>query len=225
MITKVVKDHIYQHNTVILVENSLIVLGVYRILDCYNLKIEMIEYENLLDIQYQNTILITKVSKKSMLRKAKLLLSKDASTRIITISNKVEINEIEKLVDLGVRGILSNKMEEDELVQAIQQVLLGYIFIENRYLKLLIQDYRRLRIDSLQNKPIKAINLKELLTNKEYEVINLVAEGYSCKQIADRLAISERSTRFQISNIIKKLEVKDKLNAVIKFLKLKWGKM
>ncbi|MEH6936222.1 response regulator transcription factor [Bacillus sp. JJ664] len=225
MITKVVKDHIYKHNTVILVENSLIVLGVFRVLDCYKLKIEMIEYENLLEKQYQNTILITKVSKESMPHKAKLLLSMDASTRIITICNKIEIYEIEKLVELGVRGILSNRMEEDELIQAIKQVLLGYIFIENRYLKLLIQDYRKLKIDSLQNAPINAINLKELLTNKEYEVINLVAEGYSCKQIADRLVISERSTRLQISKIIKKLEVKDKLNAVIKFLKIKWGKL
>jgi two-component system, NarL family, response regulator DegU len=225
VITKVVKDNSYKHNTVILVENSLIVLGVCRILDCYNLKIEMIEYKNLVEKQYQNTILITKVSKESMLRKAKLLLSIDPSTRIITISNKIEINEIEKLVELGVKGILSNKMEEDELVQAIKQVVLGYIFIENRYLKLLLQDYRRLKIASLQNKPVKVINLKDLLTNKEYEVINLVAEGYSCKQIANRLAISERSTRLQISNIIKKLEVKDKLNAVIKFLKIKWGKM
>ena len=143
MITKVVKDNSYKHNTVILVENSLIVLGVCRILEYYNLKIEMIEYENLVEKQYQNTILITRVSKESMLSIAKLLLSMDPSTRMITISNKIEINEIEKLVELGVKGILSNKMEENELVQAIKQVVLGYIFIENRYLKLLIQDYRK----------------------------------------------------------------------------------
>ncbi|WP_430510150.1 LuxR C-terminal-related transcriptional regulator [Gottfriedia solisilvae] len=43
--------------------------------------------------------------------------------------------------------------------------------------------------------------------------------------MADKLAISERSTRLYISKIIKKMEVKDKLNAVIKFLKIKWGKM
>ncbi|GGI16419.1 response regulator transcription factor [Gottfriedia solisilvae] len=225
MITKVETDRIYKHNTVILVENSLIVLGVCRILDCYNLKIEMIEFENLMEKQYQNTIFITKVSKESMLHKVKLLLSTDGSTRIMTINNKIEINEIKKLVELGVKGILSNKLEEDELVQAIKQVALGYIFIENRYLKLLIQDYSRLKINSLQNKPVKAINIKKLLTNKEYEVINLVAEGLSCKQIADKLAISERSTRLHISKIIKKMEVKDKLNAVIKFLKIKWGKM
>jgi len=143
VITKVVKDNSYKHNTVILVENSLIVLGVCRILEYYNLKIEMIEYENLVEKQYQNTILITRVSKESMLSIAKLLLSMDPSTRMITISNKIEINEIEKLVELGVKGILSNKMEENELVQAIKQVVLGYIFIENRYLKLLIQDYRK----------------------------------------------------------------------------------
>lgn len=225
MITKVVKDHIYKHNTVILVENSLIVLGVCRILDCYDLKIEMIEYDHLMVKQCQNTVFITKVPKESMLRKAKLLLSIDASTKIITISNTIELNDIGKLVEIGVKGILSNKMKEDELVQAIKQVVLGYIFIENQYLKLLIQDYRQLKIKSLQNKPVRAINLKKLLTNIEYEVINLVAEGLSCKQIAEKLTISERSTRLHISKITKKMEVKDKLNAVIKFLRIKWGKM
>ena len=225
MITKVVQESINKHNTVILVDNSLITLGVCRILDCYNVKIEMIEYENLMEKQDQNTIFITKVSNESMLHKAKLLLAIDSSIRIIIISIKIEINDIEELVDIGVKGILSNKIEEDELVQAIKHVVLGYLFIENRYLKLLIKDYSRLKINSLQNKPVKAINIKKLLTNKEYEVINLAAKGLSCKQIAEKLAISERSTRLHISRIIKKMEVKDKLNAVIRFLKIKWGKM
>lgn len=225
MITKVDKNNIYKHNTVILVENSLIVLGVCRILDCYDLKIEMIEYDQLMDKQCQNTVFITKVSKQSMLQKAKLLLSTDASTKIITISNTIEITDIEKLVEIGVKGILSNKMDEDELVQAVKQAVLGYIFIENRYLKLLIQDYRKLYIKIFQNKPVKAINVKKLLTNLEYEVISLVAEGLTCKQVAEKFAISERSTRLHISKIIKKLGAKDKLNAVIIFLKIKWGKM
>lgn len=58
------------------------------------------------------------------------------------------------------------------------------------------------------------------LTNREKEILNLVANGYLNKQIAKVINITEQTTKNHITNIFKKLEATNRTEAVIKAIKL-----
>ena len=61
----------------------------------------------------------------------------------------------------------------------------------------------------------------EVLTFRERQIINYLIKGYDSKQIAEILNVSEKTIRNHISNVIIKLDVKDRLQAIIKLIKLK----
>jgi len=61
---------------------------------------------------------------------------------------------------------------------------------------------------------------KPLITNREKEVFELLLQDKTSKEIANKLFISEFTVRVHISNVIKKLGVKERSHAVIKLIKL-----
>ncbi len=60
----------------------------------------------------------------------------------------------------------------------------------------------------------------KLLTTREQEIFELIIAYYSCKQIANKLSISEKTIRNHISNVIIKLGVQDRTQAVLELLRL-----
>ena len=62
--------------------------------------------------------------------------------------------------------------------------------------------------------------MRGLLTTREKEVFTLLVSGLSTKEIASSLNISEKTVRNHISNVMQKLGVKGRANAVIELLKL-----
>lgn len=61
----------------------------------------------------------------------------------------------------------------------------------------------------------------KILTKREYEVFSLLILNKTTKDIADELSISEKTVRNHISNVIQKLAVNGRANAVVELLKLK----
>ena len=61
---------------------------------------------------------------------------------------------------------------------------------------------------------------KSILTTREREIFNLLIEGYVTKEISKKLNISEKTVRNHISNVIQKLEVNTRYQAVIELIKL-----
>ena len=62
--------------------------------------------------------------------------------------------------------------------------------------------------------------MKKLLTNKEQEIFDLLAQNKSTKEIAQILKISQKTVRNHISNTMQKLCVKGRCNAIIELLRL-----
>lgn len=62
--------------------------------------------------------------------------------------------------------------------------------------------------------------MKKLLTNREQEIFDLLAQNKSTKEIAQILKISQKTVRNHISNTMQKLGVKGRCNAIIELLRL-----
>jgi LuxR family transcriptional regulator of spore coat protein len=60
-----------------------------------------------------------------------------------------------------------------------------------------------------------------ILTKREYEVFTLLIQNKTTKEIADKLLISEKTVRNHISNVMQKLDVKGRSQAIVELLKLK----
>ncbi|HEU6448971.1 MAG TPA: LuxR C-terminal-related transcriptional regulator [Verrucomicrobiae bacterium] len=66
---------------------------------------------------------------------------------------------------------------------------------------------------------LNGIQFQKQITKREIEVLALVAEGYSNKEIADRLLITQTTARTHLTNIYRKLHVRRRTEAAIRFLR------
>lgn len=212
-----------KQNTVIFVENALFLSGISHILDHFNIDaIRITSSEESYRTNLENKLFICTVSSKEMEEKAKRVLMKDNSIKIIMIKDKLDVSEIEKLIDLGVKGFLLSDIDEIYLVNTVKQVLSGNLFIDFRFTNKIMNEYRAFKKLSNQVKPVDTHAITALLTKRELEVLYLLAEGCSNCEISKRLFISDKTVKNHISNILDKLDVPDRLNAVIKAIKNNW---
>jgi len=58
------------------------------------------------------------------------------------------------------------------------------------------------------------------LTNREHEVLELLVQGLSNRQISDRLSITNHTTKAHLSSIYEKLKIKNRVQAVVKYFEL-----
>ena len=123
---------------------------------------------------------------------------------ILTIHNEIEY--LIKAMELGCDGYILKESNSTELKKAIYSVSKGKKYIQPSMTPLL-NNY-------LTKKSDADAKLAEL-TNREIQVLKLIAEGLFNKEIASRLNISERTVKNHISNIFKKIDVSDRTQAAV----------
>ncbi|MDL4838930.1 response regulator transcription factor [Aquibacillus rhizosphaerae] len=122
------------------------------------------------------------------------------------------------LVDLfkqGLHGYFFNGMEKDELIAAVKTILSDKIYINDELSPVLLGDYVKMN-EKEPNRPVG------VFTNREWEVMELLMEGYSNEKIGNHLFITDKTVKNYISSILKKLEVRDRTNVVLTALRNKW---
>ncbi|GAA3585451.1 response regulator transcription factor [Nonomuraea rosea] len=112
-------------------------------------------------------------------------------------------------VQAGASGFLLRSSDQDELVWAIRAVAMGEAFLAPRAASMFL---RRFRSRGLWQHAAKAV---EVLTDREREVLVLVADGLNNTEIAAKLFVSEATVKFHISNVLSKLQVRDRLQAAV----------
>lgn len=120
-------------------------------------------------------------------------------------------------IQAGAKGYLLKDTPPDTLFSAIRNVAAGETLIPPDILARLTQVIR-------QGGP-NATKSHEPLTEREQEVLDLIARGLSNKQIAATLFISDNTVKTHISNLFEKLGVSDRTEAVTKALRLGWIKL
>lgn len=123
---------------------------------------------------------------------------------VLTVHNEVEY--LLKAVDIGVNGYLLKDSESAELKKAILSVVNGEDYIQPSLIPVL----NAKMID--RNKDNEKI---EKLTKREIQVLKLLSVGKLNRQIAEELDISERTIKNHVSNIFKKIGVKDRTQAAV----------
>lgn len=111
----------------------------------------------------------------------------------------------------GAIGYLLKDVSSQKLVEAIRAAARGESFLQPAIATKVVAELNR-----LSSPPPKPINLPEPLSDREIEILHLVATGYSNKEIATQLYLAEGTVKNHLTNILGKLNVRDRTQAALK---------
>jgi DNA-binding NarL/FixJ family response regulator len=132
------------------------------------------------------------------------------SSKVIMLTIHEDKEYIYETIKIGANGYVLKDSEADSLIKAIRDVGRGKTYIQPSIATVLVKDSQNMNNEN--NKEFMKVNS---LTKREYEVLILIAEGLNNRDIAEKLFISEKTVKNHVSNIFKKLEVNDRIQAAI----------
>ncbi len=114
----------------------------------------------------------------------------------------------------GAKGFLLKDVALAELVDAIRTVAEGGSIVKPAVTERLLKGLENMQTD------FSALDRPDPLTDRETEILRLMAGGYSNKEIAGSLGVAEGTVKNHVSNILSKLGVRDRTRAVLKAFEL-----
>ena len=140
----------------------------------------------------------------------KALRAEGVDARIVILTVSDAKNDIFTLIDAGADGYLLKDTEPDTLLSQLKRIAQGEVILSDSIKNLLLER------QSSQS-PIDS------LTDREIDVLRLVATGLSNKQIAGQLFISEETVKVHIRNLLRKLNVHSRVAATVLYFEHKNG--
>ncbi len=113
----------------------------------------------------------------------------------------------------GAVGYLLKDVSSEKLVEAIQAAYQGDYFLLPSITAKVVSEFSRISKPARRQ---KEENIPDPLSAREIEILKIVATGASNKEIADQLFISEGTVKNHLSNILSKLGVRDRMQAILK---------
>lgn len=138
------------------------------------------------------------------------LVKEDPTVRILILSASGEQDDVLAAVKAGATGYLVKSASREELLDAVRRVAQGDTVFTPGLAGLVLGEYRRLseHPDSSRDADLPR------LTERETEVLRLVAKGLSYKQIAERLVLSHRTVQNHVQNTLRKLQLHNRVQLV-----------
>jgi two-component system response regulator NreC len=132
---------------------------------------------------------------------ARQISAKQPGVSIVVLSMHSDEGYVLRALKAGARGYLLKESPETDLIHAIRSVSQGKAFFSPAVSRMLVEDYVR----QLQDKDIE--DSYELLTPREREILQLIAEGKSNKDVANMLNLSLYTIETHRGNIMEKLNL------------------
>ncbi len=135
----------------------------------------------------------------------KEIISRWPEAKIIIVTSFLDDEKVYPALEAGAVSYMLKTSKASEIADAIRATYKGQSVLEPEVTGKMMQ---RMRAP-------KKMELHEELTNREMEILLLMAEGKSNQEIADELFISLKTVKVHVSNILSKLNVQDRTQAVI----------
>jgi two-component system, NarL family, response regulator DegU len=151
------------------------------------------------------------------------LVEKYPHTKVIILSIHDDENYVTHALQTGARGYLLKEMDGDALIEAVRVVADGGSYLHPKVTHSLVNEYRRLsnQTDN-RTQTIEIRRPLHLLTRRECEVLQMLADGKSNRAVGESLFISEKTVKNHVSNLLQKMNVNDRTQAVVYAIKNGW---
>lgn len=130
-------------------------------------------------------------------------------TRIAVLTASEEESNLEAALEIGVRAYMLKGIGGQELVDVVRRVAGGEVYVTPTLAARMLIDKGVERGGASPGFGVSS------LTERELEVLDLVAEAYSNKEIAARLEISEKTVKHHMTNIMSKLNARNRVEAAL----------
>jgi two-component system response regulator DegU len=149
------------------------------------------------------------------IRAIPMIKQKSVGTKILMLTSSKDEATILKSIKAGAKGYLSKNTSTSCLIKAIQAVHRNELWVER---KLVAKFFNGDFAADLGNED-RQENTKENLTLRKQEVLLLLAKGFTNKEIANDLFISEKTVKNHLNKIFKKLNVSRRFEAILHAVK------
>ncbi|RLL46665.1 DNA-binding response regulator [Oceanobacillus piezotolerans] len=147
------------------------------------------------------------------------------NTKVIILSIHDDESYVTHALKTGAQGYLLKEMDADSLIEAIKVVKEGGSYLHPKVTHNLVKEYRRLAKESTSNFADRGVEYRKplhLLTKRECQVLQLLADGKSNRAVAETLYISEKTVKNHVSNILQKMNCNDRTQAVVSAIRKGW---
>jgi DNA-binding NarL/FixJ family response regulator len=138
-------------------------------------------------------------------------------TRVIVLTASDDKNEFVQAMKLGTSGIVLKQTATELLIKSIRKVHAGEIWLDSHTTAAVIRQF--VANDEPPVPPIPAAPTRERerspLSQREREIVALVAQGFKNKEMAEKMFISEQTVKNHLHNIFDKLGVSDRLELAL----------
>ncbi|WP_425569352.1 response regulator [Pseudonocardia yuanmonensis] len=136
------------------------------------------------------------------------IVEKLPDTRVLVLSASGEHADVLEALKAGATGYLVKSASAEELVDAVRRTAAGVPVFTPGLAGLVLGEYRRLAQRPAGEPAVPA------LTERETEVLRLVAKGLTAKQIGERLVLSHRTVESHVQNTLRKLQLHNRSQLV-----------
>jgi len=142
------------------------------------------------------------------------VLSAYPDTRFAIISADGSRAEILKAISIGFHGYIVKSQKDEEVMLAVKEILAGRIYVPPLLSRNSAGQGPQIAAPSQRHQPRHIGNLGRL-TSRQKEVLSLMAEGYSNKEIARNLDIAEGTTKSHAAAVLRELGVRNRTEAAV----------
>ncbi|MGZ6355578.1 MAG: response regulator [Ktedonobacteraceae bacterium] len=134
------------------------------------------------------------------------------SIKVIVLTTFDDDEDVFEGLRAGAVGYLLKDVPSEKLVEAIRGIARGESFLEHSIVNKIVAEFARLS----PQRPSSSQPLIEPLSERELEILRLLGQGASNKEIADHLVITVGTVKNHLTNIMAKLSVRDRTQAALK---------
>lgn len=134
----------------------------------------------------------------------------DPELKVMILSASLDRGEIARAVEAGAAGVIHKSSSVSEVIDSLRRLLAGEVLLPSEE----VVEYLRLAGQERERRHQEQLAIMRL-TRREREVLEALSEGLNSKEIAERLHMTIETERTHVVNLLKKLKVHSRLEAVV----------
>lgn len=143
----------------------------------------------------------------------RVIRASGSQTQIIMLTMHADADVLADAIRAGATGYLVKDCSTDEVADAVRMAAKGDTALSPQLAATMLDEVRRLEAP-------QAADEDRLITKREEEVLQLIADGCSTPEVADRLYISQKTVKNHLASIYQKLDARDRTQAVLQAVRM-----